>query len=192
MSQDRNLAFVASGHDYRAMVRDLVLDDHLADATVEPLQVRPEALQRLLEGLTGGHRWEETLDGYGTIRPLVNSLQGVRDLAGGGDHDHVLYPNFSPAPTVLLALDAVGRIAAEAAVDDGTVLDATLTEEAAVRAQLAALAVPAVGRRVATDDPLVDDLWALFDGALALKGDPSEAWRIALRGLYLDPQLVTY
>lgn len=185
-------AFVASGHDYRALIRDLALSDPLADASVEPLQVRPEALQRLLASLTGDARWEEELGNYGVIRPLTNSLDGVRDLAGGTDHDHLLYPNHSPSPTVLLALDAVSRIVAEAAVEQAEVLDPQLVDEAAVRAQLVDLAVPAVGRLLDVDDPLIDDLWRLFADALALTDAPPEAWRITLRGLYLDPHLVTY
>jgi hypothetical protein len=183
---------VAGGYDYTAMIRDLVLSDELADAEVEPLQVRPEALDRLLSELTGGHRWREELPSFGEVLPLVTSLHGVRDIAGGGDHDHVLHPNFSPAPTVLLALDGVARHAAEAAVANGAI-DATLVDEAEVRTQLVQLLPRATGRLVADDDPLVDELVALFQAGLELHDDdPAQAWRVALRGLFLDPDLVTY
>jgi len=184
--------FVANDYDYTAMIRELALSDELADADVEPMQVRPEALERLLEQLTGGHRWVEEVPNQGEVPILSTSLLGVRDIAGGGDHDHVLHANYSPSPTVLLALDAVARLAAEAAVQGEAVLDPQLTDEASVRAQLAELATLSVGRLVADDDPLIDELWALFGAALDLQGEPAEAWRITLRGLFLDPHLVTY
>ena len=183
--------FVDSDFDYTHLVRTLVLSDPFADANVPPLQLRPEAYDRLLYDLTG-FRWMGELSSYGTIPLMQQSKFGMRDLAGGGDHDRVLHPNFSPSPTVLLTWDALTHLAAAHAVTEATVLDPTLTDPDAVTAQLVALAARATGRLVGPDDVLVTQLAALHADALAATGDPEAAWRVCLRGLFMDPLTVTY
>jgi len=182
--------FVDSGHDYRALVGALVRSDAMADATVEPLQLRPEALGRLLADVVGAD-WVLELASHGDVPALQSSKHGLRDLAGGVDHDMVLRPNFSPSPTGLLARDAVAQQAAAEAVQR-QVIDPTVADELAARAQLAELATATTGQLRGPDDPLVDELWALHVDAFAHTDDRAEAWRITLRGLFVDPSTHTY
>ena len=183
--------FVASGHDYRAMIKQLVLSDAVADATVEPLQLRPEAYERLLLSLSSSP-WVLPLSNFGDVPAMQNSRYGVRDLAGGLDHDHVLYPNHSPGTTVLLALDAMAQHAARSVAEQGELVDTRVTSEELGRIQLADLATRSTGRLVDPTDPLVDDLWLLHTEAVELTGSSADAWRITLRGLFLDPSTLTY
>ncbi len=177
---------VDEGWDYRRMVVELVLSDELTDAE-RVLQVRPEALGRLIADTTE-HQWTRTLDSCGTVDVLGTSLHGLRDLAGGTDHDRVLEANHAPGPTVLLAWDAAAREAAAHAVAEG-VVDGSLREAGPVREQVEAWVLRTTGRR---DDAQVDALVAVFDDALALADDSEQAWRVTLRAALMDPAVVTY
>ena len=180
----------SDGFDYQRLVRSMVLSDAMADATLEPLQMRPEAYSRLLTSLSGA-TWVESID-YGDVPVPTTSKYGLRDLSGGVDHDAVLTPNFSPSPTMLLSRDAVAQHAAAAAVANRTLVDPRVTDPTVARLQLAEAATRTTGQQVDPHHPLVDELWWLHEQALALTGDPEEAWRITLRALFLDPSTLTY
>ena len=115
-------------------------------------------------------------------------MHGLRDLAGGTDHDRVLEANHAPSPTTVLAWDAAAREAAEHAVSAGLV-DASAREEAAVRAELERWVQRTTGR---ADASQVDALYAVFTGALALADDPRQAWQVTVRASLSDPAVVTY
>jgi len=178
------------GYDYRQLLQQIALSDAAADASAPVLQARPEVYQRLVEDLTG-QRWVLSTP-RGDLDVLSSSRNGLRDLAGGMDHDHVLQPNHHPNPTAMLSFDAVARLAAEGAVAEGEVLDPSLEEPDAVAAQVRALASVATGRSLSSSDPLVAELELLFHDALAALGDPAAAWEVTLRALLVDPATLTY
>lgn len=183
-------SFVASGHDYEAMVKQLVLDPVFARTDGPVLQVRPEALSRRVEHATG-YVWAEDTP-KGEVALLHHASQGLRDVAGGVDHDRVHQGNLLPSPTVLLAWDGLARRAAEHAVTAAEHLDPTLDAPDAVQAQAVALAARVTGRHLTADSPLVVELVALHGEARAAGRSPSEAWALVLRALLLDPTTVTY
>jgi hypothetical protein len=197
-----------SGLNWREMVRQIVLSNAFLAADAPPLQVRPEAFARSLEALTG-YAWVVDDPSWGRIEVLESSMVGVRDLAGGTDQDRIQSPWLGPSPTALLAWEAAARLAAEHAIyvsggAEGRLLDATLTDERAVRQQMVLLFAATTSERVRPRGPEVDALYALFGAVrdvelsreLARGGDDEAAvrgaWAAVLRALIVDPRAVTY
>lgn len=215
---------LASDMDAKALARAVVLGDRFrsshatADATeaeAEALaglkKVRPRALARMVEDLTG-YRWKTHLPldlGYGQVGEIdlmSDAFLGFKVLAGGTDSISVTRPSHTMGATAALVFEGLSARAAEHVVqlDFGIApkrryllreIEDTQAEEPAVRAQLAAIHLRLFGQEASPDGPEIDAAWALFDGALAASKRPPEvrrAWTVTLYAMLQDARLVYY
>jgi hypothetical protein len=205
--------FLDSGLDARELIKAIVLSDEFAVARpeigegVSLLNLRPDIYARTLEDLTG-LTWFGNSDGpgcegpkcWGEFEMMLGVRHGYRVLGGGSDG--VLIPaTIGASPTRVLVYEAIaedfagrttdldlGGVATPHLLDQVT---AATTDEASIRAQLAALHLRVLGERVAPDSEVIDETFALW-GAEAAKSDPTTAWKLTLYALFTDPQMWLY
>lgn len=211
---------VDSGMDAKALARAIVLSDEfrvagsLADEGAEDvrglMKIRPEALARMVEDLTG-HRWETDLPfdigtgRIGRIDLMTDSFFGFEVLAGGTDGASVTRPTHTATATHALVMRGLAAqvaprvVAADLGESDPAArrllqrVSTAASDEASVRAQLADLHLRLYGERVASDDPSVDDSWTLFSSALASPGgDTERAWTVTLYAMLQDIRITYY
>ena len=158
-------------------------DDGGANELIGYKKARPEQLGRLIEDLTG-FRWliDSTVAvrgaPLGRVDLLENDVVGYRVLSGGIDSELVLTPSHTTNATSSLVLRG---IAAEAAgftvVSDFakadptqrkllTLVEATDRGEAKIRTQLVALHARLYGTTITSDDPEIDETYAMFADTL--------------------------
>ncbi|HEY6559325.1 MAG TPA: DUF1588 domain-containing protein [Polyangiaceae bacterium] len=209
--------FVKSDLSAKTLARTIVLSDDFRyadsdDATETPLtglrKVRPPALSRLIEDLTG-FRWTANLDldigsgNIGRIDLLSDSLFGFEVLLGGIDSVNVTLPAHTMNASASLVLRGIASRAAPHVVAsdfaasgaERRLLTVSETEraEASIRAQLCDLHLRLFGEFVEPADPRIDDAYALFDEALAAAGgDARRAWTTTLFALLQDVRLAHF
>ncbi len=206
--------FEESDFNVRTLAKAIVLspafllDGNGSDGTVGLLNMRPEAVGRTVESLTGfvwRAGYDEAgcggFDCYGDVDLMNNDLYGFRSMSGGVDGLYVTTPVFDSTPTRALALSAmmseaaafvVARDLAESDPNQRTLLtqlDNPLDPDQA-RAQLAALSYRFYGERVDADDPSVDLTLLLLNGAANRGADT--AWSLAIAAMLQDPALLFY
>lgn len=178
---------------------------------------RPEQYARAVEDLTG-YRWYAAPDRPGCADPrdpdvarfgsqcwgdvdLTDSdVFGFRAMAGGVDGKVILRPTATVTPTrtlvdAQLAADAAGFVVAHdrsASPGDRRLLDPSVTDEAAVRAQLVELHARILGLWVEPGAPEVDDTLALWEVGLRSRGDAEGAWTVVLTAMLRDPRLLFF
>ncbi len=211
-------AFVASGHDFRALTKAIVLDDAFlglrGPGAVGVLDVRPEQLATLYEDLVGftwvgiGDLAEcefPIVDGEGTrcfgpVDLLRSARYGFRAMAGGIDAVTRLTPVHGPTPLKELTLK---RLAEEAAATTVYVdlaappserhllhlVGPTTVDEATVRVQLAALHERILAEPVDPWGPEVTADWGLWKGLFDATGSVQEAWQTVLTVLFRDARM---
>lgn len=209
-------AFVASGLNAKALVREIVLSDDFrrADspsaAEIHGLRkIRPAELARLIEDLTG-YRWTANIPAdigsgtIGTVDLLADSLFGFEVLLGGIDSVNVTLPSHTMNASASLVLRGLASRAASFVVEHDFASDAPSrklltrvsvsdTTESAVRAQLAELRLRLYGDFAAPDDESVSDSYALFRDALsAANGDVRRAWTTTLFALLQDIRIAYF
>ena len=168
--------------------------DEEAESVRGLMKARPEQLARMVEDLTG-YRWQTSLafdygiGRIGRIDLMTDSFFGFEVLAGGTDAQSVSRPAHTQTSTSALVMRALAAHAAPAAL--GTI-DAGLTEEAAVRAQLVRLQLRWLGETHEPTDPAVDEAWTLWSGAYAESGDATRAWTVTLYALLQDVRIAYY
>ena len=217
---EMNDVFLASGMNAKELARAIVLSDEfrvshaIEDEGAEEVRgikkVRPEALARLVQDLTG-FRWETDLPidfgagNVGRVDLMTDSFFGFETLAGGTDSMNVTTPSFTMSASSTLTLRALaGRaalytVAADFAETDPTRrwllrrVEATDTDEAKVREQLVDLHLRMYAESLAPDDPAIDDAWTLWSGVLAEAGSSAErAWTITLFAMLSDIRIAHY
>jgi hypothetical protein len=178
------------------------------------IAIRPEQYDRTVADLTG-FTWSTDVDDlakgcaagtntcWGTTDLMTTDRYGYRAMFGGTDGLQVLNPIYGATPTKMMVMDAFGTAAAAFVVDHDFALDRSartlldqidegVTDEAAVRGQLAALHLRILGQFVLGDSPEVDRSYQLFTDALALDGTPDAAWKLVISALLQDPQMLFY
>lgn len=203
----RAAAFVASGFDVRALVRDVVLADDFVGAGRAPrIAARPDAVARQLEDATGVIL-QADVDGdcppgavcWGVPVDLLRSDRfGWHTLAGGADG--VVLRRADPGPSVPTAwvADEVAIALADRVVSAEFALpaasrrllggvEAETVGEDAVRAQVSALAVRLLSEGA---DASVDGWVELFE--VGSSGSvPPDGWRLVLSTMLADPAVWT-
>lgn len=191
-------SFRASNLDARALVAEvLALDAYRRD---EDRLLSPEQLGASLQDALGLDEGAALDDG---LNPLTWSVEH-RVLAGGGDDHTVLDRNRAPGLGVNAMQLWAARQGAAAALEldasraDGEQILWTLVDpysespsEADLRAQLRAWRIRLHGASIPEDDPGLDGLVALWQGAAASAG-PARAWEHALAALVRHPDTVLY
>lgn len=209
-------SFVASGLDAKALTKAIILSDEVrtshaattatdeqAEQVVGMQKLRPEQLDRMIFALTG-FRWQHesttrvTGMPVGTANLLQSDLIGFRVLAGGIDSYFVTLPSHTYNATSSLVLR---RLATEAAgyvvtADFGKAdrgarkllqkVDASTTDAAAIRAQLAELHLLIYGALDAADSAEVALSYQLFSDTLAATGSVPHAWKTTLAAMLQD------
>ncbi len=176
------------------------------------LKARPEALGAMMEDLTG-FDWvtnlsdiedEETGESVnlGRVPLLQDSFLGYRVLGGGIDSTFVTQSAHTYSGPNLLLLTALARETAHYVVEhdaDASAGDRALftqspedTQEAVVRAQLSLFHRRVYAQEVAEDDVAIDDLYGLFEDALAVTADPRRAWKAVLTAMLTDLRVAFY
>jgi len=207
-------AFEADDLRARTLIREVVLSDafRIAAASDEAdaddvhgyLRARPFQLARLVEDLTG-YRWELDLElvapgqGAGIVDLARSSTIGFQVLGGSGDSFTVFESiDTTNATTALfqrqLAAEAASYVVEhDAGADEPRLLrDGLVTEEGAVRAQLAVLFDRIYGEAVLPDAASVDDGWALFSAVFEASNDPARAWKATLTAMLRDMDVLFY
>lgn len=182
-----------------------------ADDVVGVKKARPVQLGQLFEDLTG-FRWRTDLGvvdpvdlpyGLGHVDLMDDSFLGYAVLAGGLDSIYVTRPSHTYSASTSLVLRALAQLAASfvVAADFAAApasrrllgqVEATTTDEAAIRDQLVALHRRLYGARIEPDGVEADDGWALWSGALAHGGDPARAWTVTLTAMLQDLRIAYY
>ncbi|MEQ1568019.1 MAG: hypothetical protein ABMA64_20435 [Myxococcota bacterium] len=190
-----------------------VVDDPGESVFVAGLQtIRPEQVGRTLADLTG-FSWvaNEDYPGcevggnncWGTVDLTNSDVYGFRSMMGGIDSWTVTHPTHTPTPTQVMAVGLVADEAAGFVVEHDFAVaagerrllggvEADTTDEAAVRAQIAALALRMFGREWAVGGEDASGAYALWKVASDRAGDPAEGWRVVISALLQDPELVFY
>jgi hypothetical protein len=160
--------------------------------------VTAEQLATQVEALTGFH-W--TSDGYDMMR---TDARGVGNLAGRADGHRMSKHNSSPNTTLLLVQERLAQAGAthlvaqelELAKKNRTLfteVDLTAPLQADTSAaQLQALHLKVLSRRVSVDGPEVEANLALWNELHAAEGSPSLAWTGVLTALLRDPDFILY
>ncbi len=210
--------FVASGYSARALARAVVLSDEFrashttsedaAAALVGIKKARPSELARMFEDLTG-FSWRTDSDlrlrggRVGRVDLLADDAVGFRVLAGGIDSFFVVEPSHTFNATSVLVLRELAAAAAghvveadfDAAAADRkllTMVEADTRDEAAVRAQLAALSSRFYADFSPPESDAVGEAYALFGAALERTGDVKHAWKTTLTAMLQDLRIATY
>ncbi|MFZ5478674.1 MAG: DUF1549 domain-containing protein [Myxococcota bacterium] len=187
-------AFVEGGLTLRALLRSIVADprylagDTDADGYVSRKLASPELLASQVEALTG-YRW--TRHGYDRMR---TDAVGFRTLAGGLDGIAVTAPATSPTATIVLVQERLAEAAAWHAVyEEPKRLFAGFDfADGDAAAQLAALHLAVLGRRVEPDGEEVAALLELLGELREVEPDPRDAWAGVLSALLRDPDFLLY
>jgi hypothetical protein len=210
--------FVAGGYRAKQLARAIVLSDAFrvasdadptgADALVGYQKVRPAQLRRMLAALTG-YDWTTTSADMlgewrvGTVPNLDDDYTGFRVLAGGIDGYYVTAPVHTMNATSSLVARRAAYFAARHVVDHDAAVPAAerrlfvaasagSADEQHVRAELVYLHARLYGELVRSDDPAIDDGYALFRSAYAYAGTPQRAWTIVLAGMLSDLRSLYY
>jgi len=224
-------AFVDSGMNAKALLKAVVMSDafrvsharvtpgqapaELADKTFGLKRIRPSALARSVEQLTG-YRWRTRLPiDFGTsgqvgeIDLMEDSFFGFEVLGGGMDGVSVTRPSTTTSATVTLVSENLASRAAEHVVKadfdepDKTRrrllsrVDTTTADEASVRAQLVDLSIVLYGEFLDPDDAAITDASTLFFAALGTTAAPTphqaeRAWQVTLFAMLQDPRFLHY
>ncbi|HHO50240.1 MAG TPA: DUF1585 domain-containing protein [Deltaproteobacteria bacterium] len=209
-------SFVETGASAKELVRRIVLSDAFLARSggrwpelAGPRILRPEAVARQLEALTG-FRWLARTDPprcglecWGEIDLLRSDASGFHTLLGGFDGVQLPHPARTPLPSQQLAL---ARLAAEAAAhgveadlaeaDRGArrllteLPDPLDADPEAVRAQLTALYLRILALPPSTQE--IDALHTLYDDALTRHPDRAGAWRVVIAALLMDPSWMVF
>jgi hypothetical protein len=217
-----------SGMSAKALLKAVVMSDafrvshakhdapaEVADSTRGLLRVRPSALARSVEQLTG-FRWRTNLPidigtggQVGEIDLMADSFFGFEVLAGGMDGVSVTRPSTTTSATVTLVADNLASLAAEHVVEADfresdkarrrllTLVDPSTTDEASVKAQLADLSLMLYGEKLSADDASIAAASALFFDVLGPSAAPvpkqiERAWQITIYALLQDPRFLHY
>jgi hypothetical protein len=209
--------FEDSDFNVRALTKAIVLspefllDGNGSDGTVGLLNMRPEAIARTMESLTG-FVWRggyddagcQGFDCYGTVDLMNNDNFGFRTMMGGVDGMYVTAPVRDTTPTRLLALDAFASEAAawvvEKDLQESDLSHRRLLTQLAdpvlptdVKAQLAALYFRLYGDPVDVDSAEVALLYAYLQDAYSRRGgNATEAWTLTVAAMLQDPALLFY
>lgn len=204
-------AFLAGGLTLRALFRSVLQDDSYraapggldgedADGAAPTKMLSAEQLASSVEALTG-FRWT-----YGGYEMLGTDSVGLRTLAGGVDGRTITAAAAAPNATLILVQERLAEaaasyaVSAEQALDAGarrlfTEIDFTETPEnsqSAITAQIQALQLRVLGRRVAADSPEVEANQELWDELYAATGSTTETWTGLLSALLRDPDFLLY
>ncbi len=174
-------------------------------------RARPEELSRLVQDLTG-FRWETRLAefvdpnelpyGFGDVDLMEDSFLGFKVLAGGTDAVFATTPSHTFSATTTLVTEALAGYAAVYVVEhdlgDGAepprllTIDASDTDEAAVRAQIVELFARLYSMRVTADADEVTTTYQLWEDVRSHRDDPRRAWIVTLAAMMQDIRLLTY
>jgi hypothetical protein len=200
-------ALVDSDMSLKAMFKHIVLSDafaasHATDASAETLrgylQTRPEQLDRVFRDLVG-FTWKTPYGiralGFDVTLP-TSSRVGFKVHGGGIDSQVKVVPVHSYSATASAFLRSFAEEAAGHAVEADAgrttaervlfVETLDVTDEAAVRAQLAHLHARVWGERDAPDSVAVDATYALLTDIHAMTGDAQTTWQVVLTALFQD------
>lgn len=170
------------------------------------LVLRPQALARMIEDLTG-YRWADTSTTLyfgrevGPVDYLDDDLVGYRVLAGGIDSYFVTQPSHTMNATRSLVVQRLALSAARAVVEREAVAgprrlfasgSLTDTSEGSVRRQLARLRARIFSELVSDGDPALGEELALYYAVLEQSGDPLRAWTLTIAAMLGDLRAVTY
>jgi len=220
-------ALIDSGMDAKALLKAVVMSDAfrvsharheapdaVADATRGLKRIRPSALARSVEQLTG-FRWKTRLPidigtggQVGEVDLMDDSFFGFEVLAGGIDGVSVTRPSSTTSATVTLVAENLAARAAEHVVRADlaepdparrrllTRVSPTTTDEASVGAQLVDLSLALYGESVEVSEASIRDALALFTAALgtstaaATPRQVERAWQLTLYAMLQDPRFL--
>jgi hypothetical protein len=219
---------IDSGMSAKALLKAVVMSDafrvshakhdapaDVVDKTHGLLRVRPSALARSIEQLTG-FRWRTNLPidigtggQVGEIDLMEDSFFGFEVLAGGMDGVSVTRPSSTTSATVTLVAESLASLAAEHVVGADfrendksrrrllSLVDTNTTDEASIKAQLVDLSLVLYGEPITADDMSITDASALFFNVLGPSSAPvpkqiERAWEITLYAMLQDPRFLHY
>ena len=183
-------------------------------AGLRPL--RPEQLARTVHAITGFEWWvnpdlksctnggNEGPSCWGKVDLMTSDFYGFRAMAGGVNGFQITVPTATFTPPRELVMERFVSEASGYVVRNDfdqpdrslrrlfTSVDETTVDDAAVRAQIAALMLPVQTRDVPDTDPEIDALHAMWTDKLARSGSARDAWSLVLTAIFLDPRAVTY
>lgn len=201
----------------RALVRHIVLSDAFRRSAATQAQdaalvgykrARPFQIANLVLDLTG-YEWQINLadlndsEADDPLSVARSAFLGFEVLAGGHDSFFQTTPTLTVNATTTLFMRSLAINAASFVVDDDfardaddrrllRLIDADDTDPARVQAQLVWLFRRIHGEQLATDDPSVQDAYAIFAGANAQGGAPDRAWKATIAALLQDLSVVYY
>jgi hypothetical protein len=228
LASELQSVLIDSGMSAKALLKAVVMSDafrvshakqdapaEVADETRGLLRVRPSALARSVERLTG-FRWRTHLPidigtggQVGEIDLMEDSFFGFEVLAGGMDGVSVTQPSTTTSATTTLVAESLASLAAEHVVEADlresdksrrhllSLVDASTTDEASVRAQLVDLSLLLYGQKIAAEDTAITEASALFFDVLGPSSAPvprqiERAWEITLYAMLQDPRFLHY
>lgn len=210
--------FVNSNFNAKTLAKAVVLSpwfqsaygasDDDAGEIVGYKKARPEQLARLMTDLTG-FSWQTTFGKFqgkqfGTVDLATDDVFGFRTLAGGIDSYYVTRPTFTFNATSSLFLREYASEAAGYVVQFDfanpnpstrrllTMVSATQSDEASIRAQIANLDLRLYGIAVDPSSQDVTDAWTVFDDTLTRTGDVQHAWRTTLTAMLQDVRIAYF
>lgn len=220
--------FLDSGMNAKALLKAVVMSDdfrvsyarsdapsEVADATRGLKRIRPSALARIVEQLTG-YRWRTRLPidigtggQVGEVDLMEDSFFGFEVLGGGMDGVSVTRPSTTTSATVTLVSENLASRAAQYVVKADfdepdkarrrllTKVETSTTDEASIRAQLVDLSLVMYGEFLRPDDAAITDASTLFFAALGTAPRPTphqieRAWQVTLFALLQDPRFLHY
>jgi hypothetical protein len=207
--------FVTSNFNAKQLAKAVVLSDEFriagdsdpvaADTAIGYQKARPEQIARMISDLTG-FQWltTSTLKARGAPIGTTDLLQsdyiGFRVLAGGIDSYFVTAPVFTMNATSSLATQQVAAAAADFVVEHDAVNSPrtlftrapTFTDEVSARTELVNLHARIYGDLIATDDPAIDETYAMFSDAYTASHDAKRAWKLVLVGMLSDLRAIYF
>ncbi|MBL9025696.1 MAG: hypothetical protein JNL21_26110 [Myxococcales bacterium] len=210
--------FLDSGMNAKVLAKAVVLSDEFrvshaasedgADDVVGMRRARPDELAAMIEDLTG-FVWATDLTtitsgDIGRIELPRDSILGYRVIGGGMDSQYVTQSGFTDSATTSLFLRAFAEEAASYVVEKDfaqpdrasrrllTEVDEGATDEAAVRAQIAALFGRIFGELVDADSEEVSQALALWQSSLASSQSAKRAYKTLLTAMMQDVRVAYY
>ncbi|MCA9488475.1 MAG: hypothetical protein KC621_01085 [Myxococcales bacterium] len=193
--------FADSNMNIREVFRSIVMSPEYQgyDERFHRKKVAPELLSSMMEDLTG-YAW--TLRGD----DLVNTRTGYALLAGAADGDYVTVAAPTSTVTSLLVTERLAESSARFVArhdadeperilfDDDLTFTETTTGPGAdkIREQLQHLYLRMYAKRVASDDPELEELVGLWTEVHGVTGDVVLTWSVVLSAMLRDPDLVMY
>lgn len=215
---DLQETFIDSGLSAKALAKAIVLSDEFrlshdtdeekAEELVGLRRARPDELATMFQDLTG-FVWATDLTtitngDIGVVELPRDSILGYRVIGGGMDSQYVTQSGFTDNATTSLFLRGFAEEAAANVVEKDfaesdravrhlfTEIDETVTDETALRGQIARLYGRILGELVDPSSEEVTEAFALWQAAFESTGDAKRAHKTLLVAMMQDLRVAYY